>query len=73
MDFSATTSVADKVTATDGEEIAPEILVAIAAAITVFLGRKFRLLSVSHPVQVSRWTKQGRAFVQASHNVRKKR
>lgn len=57
----------------ENEEISAEILAAIAAAVTVFLGKNSRLLSVSHSAQQSRWMRQGRTFIQASHNVRKKR
>lgn len=61
----------------NNEEIPAEILVVIAAAATAFLGTNFRILSVqmqqSSHEQVSKWTRQGRTFVQASHNVRSKR
>jgi hypothetical protein len=59
------------------EAIPAEILVAITAAAAAFLGTNLRIGSVqlqppAHE-QVSRWTQQGRALVQASHNVRTKR
>jgi len=62
---------------TETETIPPEILAVIAAAATVFLGANHRIGSIQlRPAPhetVSRWTKQGRALVQASHNLRKKR
>lgn len=58
-------------------EIPPEILAAIIAAATVFLGTHFRIRSLellhSHGESVSRWTRQGRVSIQASHNPRSKR
>jgi hypothetical protein len=71
--LSRITAAAVEAVGSDKEEISPEILAAIAAACTAFLGKNFRLLSVSQSEKVSRWTKQGRTLVQASHNVRKKR
>lgn len=59
------------------EEIPAETLAVIAAAATVFLGRNLRILSAqSQPSpreSVSRWSRQGRASVGASHNPRSKR
>ena len=61
----------------DEERIAPEILAVIAAAATAMLGGNLRIGSVemlnAHSASVSRWTRQGRANVQASHNLRTKR
>lgn len=63
--------------ATGPEEIPPEILAVIAAVATAFLGAEFRIrtLELVNPSResVSRWTRQGRATVQASHNFRPKR
>ena len=70
---SSTTTAATEAVKGETEDIPPEILAAIAAAATAFLGTSFRLLSVSHPQQLSRWTRLGRASVQASHNLRTKR
>ena len=70
---SSTTHAAGEAVGSEEQAIPPEILAAIAAAATTFLGRNFRLLSVSPSGQVSRWTKQGRTLVQASHNLRTKR
>ena len=59
------------------ERIAPEILAVIAAAATAMLGTNIRISSVellhSPSASASRWTRQGRANVQASHNLRTKR
>ncbi len=61
----------------DADRIEPEILAVIAAAATALLGTNLRIGSVermhapSH--SVNRWTRQGRANVQASHNLRTKR
>ncbi len=61
----------------DEERIAPEILAVIAAAATAMLGANLRIGSIellhSTSDSVSRWTSQGRANVQASHNLRTKR
>ncbi len=61
----------------DEGRIAPEILAVIAAAATAMLGANLRIGSVellnSSSASVSRWTRQGRANVQASHNLRTKR
>ncbi len=55
------------------EEIQSEILAVIAAAATAFLGinsriRSARLINTAHE-PLSRWSQQGRKFVQASHNL----
>ena len=59
------------------EQIPPEMLVVIAAAITAFLDTNLRIRSVrllqSPNAAVSRWSRQGRASVLASHNLRSKR
>jgi methylmalonyl-CoA carboxyltransferase 12S subunit len=56
------------------EEVAPEILVLIAASVTAFLGKKVRIRSakmLQSPYEiVNPWSQQGRVFVQASHNLR---
>jgi methylmalonyl-CoA carboxyltransferase large subunit len=56
---------------TEPEEITPEILVVLTAAVAAFLGKKARIRRAS---LVSRgsgnsWAQQGRVFVQASHNL----
>lgn len=54
------------------EEASPETLLLIAAAVTAFLGKKVRIRSAkmlySHE-SFNAWSQQGRAVVQASHNV----
>jgi 3-oxoacyl-ACP reductase-like protein len=56
------------------EEIAPEMMIVIAAAVTAFLGKKVRIRStkmLQSPYEiVNPWSQQGRVFVQASHNLR---
>lgn len=60
----------------DGE-IPAEIVAAITAAATVFLGVHFRIRSLellhSQSGAVNRWTRQGRTSIQSSHNPRSKR
>ncbi len=54
------------------EEITPELLLVIAAAVTAFLGKKVRVRSarlLPNPEIFSAWAQQGRVFVQASHNL----
>jgi methylmalonyl-CoA carboxyltransferase large subunit len=56
------------------EEVTPEMLVVIAAAVTAFLGKKVRIRSakvLQSPYEVvNPWSQQGRVSVQASHNLR---
>ncbi len=56
------------------EEVTPEMLVVIAAAVTAFMGKKVRIRSakmLQSPYEiVNPWSQQGRVFVQASHNLR---
>jgi methylmalonyl-CoA carboxyltransferase 12S subunit len=56
------------------EEITPELLVVLAAAVTVYLGKKVRIRSakmLQSPYEiVNPWSQQGRVFVQASHVLR---
>jgi methylmalonyl-CoA carboxyltransferase large subunit len=56
------------------EEITPEMLVVLAAAVTAYLGKKVRIRSakmLQSPYEiVNPWSQQGRVFVQASHNLR---
>ena len=54
------------------EEVTPEILMVISAAVAAFFGKKAKIRRVrpaglSHGGSV--WAQQGRAFVQASHNL----
>ena len=55
------------------EEITPEILMVLSAAVAAFLGnkakiRRARLAGPASPLS-SAWAQQGRVFVQASHNL----
>ena len=62
--------------AQEKEEIAPEILVAIAAAAVALLGKNARVRAarrVPSKDVVSPWTQQGRVSVQSSHNLRPRR
>ncbi len=56
------------------DEIAPELIIVIAAAVTAFLGKKVRIRSAKRlqsPYEiVNPWSQQGRVSVQASHNLR---
>lgn len=53
------------------EEISPELMVVIAAAVTAFLGKKVRIhqARMVNPEVVSPWAQQGRVVVQASHSL----
>jgi hypothetical protein len=68
------TAPAAGVKAAAKEEVAPDILVVIAAAVTAFLGKKVRIRSAKllHTPRevVNPWSQQGRAIVQASHHPR---
>jgi len=59
---------------TKEEEVTPELLVVMAAAVTAFLGKRVRIRSakmLQSPYEiVNPWSQQGRVFVQASHNLR---
>ena len=56
------------------EEVTPEVLVMITAAVTAYLGKKVRIRSakiLQPPYEVvNPWSQQGRAIVQASHHPR---
>jgi len=54
------------------EEVTPEMLLVIAAAVTAYLGKKVRVRSariIYSPETFNPWSQQGRVFVQASHNL----
>jgi hypothetical protein len=57
------------------EEISPETLVTITAAVTAFLGKKVRIRSarrLQSPYEIiNPWSQQGRVSVQASHALRR--
>jgi hypothetical protein len=54
------------------EEVTPETLLLIAAAVTAFMGKKVRIRSAkmlyAHE-SFNAWSQQGRVVVQASHNL----
>ncbi|HKS75527.1 MAG TPA: hypothetical protein VJQ82_20120 [Terriglobales bacterium] len=54
------------------QDVTPETLLVIAAAITAFLGKKVRVRSAKELYlheSFNSWSQQGRAVIQASHNV----
>ncbi len=55
------------------QEVSPEMLLVIAAAVTAYLGKKVRIRSaqmLQTPYEiVNPWSQQGRVIVQASHNL----
>lgn len=54
------------------QEVSPETLLVIAAAVTAFLGKKVRIRSAKELYlheSFNSWSQQGRAVIQASHNV----
>ena len=53
------------------DEVGPEILAVIAAAVAHFMGKSARIRSARlvHATGTSPWAQQGRVFVQASHNL----
>lgn len=52
------------------EEVSPETIAIIAAALTSYLGKKVRVRSARRIYPGSNpWAQQGRVFVQASHNL----
>ena len=59
---------------TTDEEVSPETLIVLTAAITAFLGKKVRIRSarrLQSPYEiVNPWSQQGRVSVQASHALR---
>jgi hypothetical protein len=57
------------------EEVTPELLVVIAAAVTAFLGKKVRIRSAqlhrpASSQQANPWTLQGRVAIHSSHRPR---
>ena len=70
---SVATNGAAASSADPSQELSPEILVMIAAAVTAFLGKPVRIRSakmLQSPYEiVNPWAQQGRVIVQASHNL----
>jgi methylmalonyl-CoA carboxyltransferase 12S subunit len=59
--------------AAPAEEISPDLILIITAAVTAYLGKKVRIRSakaLQTPYEIiNPWAQQGRVFVQASHNL----
>jgi methylmalonyl-CoA carboxyltransferase large subunit len=55
----------------EDEQIEPEVLMVIAAAVAAFMGKKARIRRVRRSVAggMNPWAQQGRVSIQASHNV----
>lgn len=55
--------------APESEEIAPEVLMVLTAAVAAFLGKRARIrrATLVQPAGASAWAQQGRVYVQASH------
>ena len=53
------------------EEVSPETLAVIAAAVAAYLGKSARVRGARPlpPEEVSTWAQQGRVYIQASHNL----
>lgn len=53
------------------EEVAPETIMILSAAVAAFLGKRARIRSARlvRAAPSSAWAQQGRVFVQASHNL----
>ena len=73
-DATAPASVAKEAVHREKEEVTPEMLVVIAAAVTAFLGKKVRIRSAKmlRPAfeGANPWSLQGRVSVHASHQLR---
>jgi peptidoglycan hydrolase CwlO-like protein len=56
--------------ADEREEVTPDTIAVIAACVTAYLGKKVRVRSAKRIYSAgSNWAQQGRAIVQASHNL----
>jgi methylmalonyl-CoA carboxyltransferase 12S subunit len=53
------------------EEVSPEIIMVLTAAVAAFLGKRARIRGARlvRTAPSSAWAQQGRVFVQASHNL----
>jgi methylmalonyl-CoA carboxyltransferase large subunit len=53
------------------EEVSPEIIMVLTAALAAFLGKRARIRGARlvRTAPSSAWAQQGRVFVQASHNL----
>ena len=61
----------EKPVAPEKEEVSPEIIMVLTAAVAAFLGKRARIRSARlvRAAPSSAWAQQGRVFVQASHNL----
>ena len=50
------------------EELSPEILLAISAAVAAYLGKRAHIRAV-RLVSTTRWSQEGRVSIQASHRL----
>jgi methylmalonyl-CoA carboxyltransferase large subunit len=73
-DATAPASVVREAVHQEKEEVTPEMLVVIAAAVTAFLGKKVRIRSAKMLLPAlegaNPWSLQGRVSVHASHHLR---
>jgi methylmalonyl-CoA carboxyltransferase large subunit len=53
------------------EEVSPEMIMVLTAAVAAFLGKRARIRGARlvRPAPSNAWAQQGRVFVQASHNL----
>ena len=53
------------------EEVSPEIILVLTAAVAAFLGKRARIRGARlvRTAPSNAWAQQGRVFVQASHNL----
>jgi methylmalonyl-CoA carboxyltransferase large subunit len=53
------------------EEVSPEIILVLTAAVAAFLGKRARIRGARlvRTVPSGAWAQQGRVFIQASHNL----
>lgn len=53
------------------EEVSPETIMVLTAAVAAFLGKRARIRGARlvRPAASNAWAQQGRVFVQASHNL----
>jgi methylmalonyl-CoA carboxyltransferase large subunit len=64
----AATLPAEAVTRGQHQEIPPEILIAISAAVAAYLGERAHVRAV-RLISTSRWSQEGRVSIQASHHL----
>ncbi len=64
---------AGAISPTTTESLSPEVMVAIAAAVTVAFGKKARVKHIRYRGRMTNatWTSQGRMTIMASHMIRR--